>query len=392
MVSVSGVTGQSGFSLIKEKPILYLAADLGKSGFKAVYRSHPGQIEPLWLRPEVSKGHDESVIGRFATGGSPQDGAWLQLDDQVVLVGAAAGDAVSSFATDKAKDAAYQVIAALGAIAELERLPSDYEAVVAIAIPFAEWSTRDRIEEELRELSRSFNFRGRQQRVVLTVKFYLEGTGLYVLLKRFLENMHMQQHPQRPVSQRRILAVMLGHRNCSVLVFEEGRLQPAKCHTSDDRGFWQRFIQAAETADVRGVDHRSLLAAVVTGNAQQISQRQGMPVDFSAAVQQVKEGYRVALESYFQDYVVPHLVGATNTDIVLGGGVAQVMRAELTQYFKERLQVENLYFAEALSDHLPTLASRTPNVLEDPCRVQRLADVYGLFLALVSKTSRGLAN
>jgi nicotinamidase-related amidase len=88
----------------------------------------------------------------------PQDGAWLQLNDQVVLVGAA-GDAVSSFATDKARGAAYQVIAALGAIAELEQLPSHYQAVVAIAIPFSEWSTRDRIAQELQDLAGGFNFR-----------------------------------------------------------------------------------------------------------------------------------------------------------------------------------------------------------------------------------------
>jgi hypothetical protein len=98
---------------------------------------------------------------------------------------------------------------------------------------------------------------------------------------------------------------------------------------------------------VRGIDHRSLLAAIVTGNPQQISRRQGMPVDFSGAVQQVREGYRVALESYFQDYVVPHLVGAANTDIVLGGGVAHVMRQELAQYFQQQLRVENLTLNEA---------------------------------------------
>jgi hypothetical protein len=129
----------------------------------------------------------------------------------------------------RARGVAYQVIAALGAIAELGQLPSAYEATVAIAIPFSEWSTRDRIEGELRELAQGFNFRGCRQHVTLNIKFYLEGTGLYVLLKLFLES------SDRPVNQRRILSVMLGHRNCSVLVFEEGRLNPAKCHTSDDR-------------------------------------------------------------------------------------------------------------------------------------------------------------
>ncbi|MEL6250302.1 MAG: hypothetical protein AAFR15_20105 [Cyanobacteria bacterium J06627_15] len=101
-------------------PQIYLAADLGSSASKFFYRVHPGQTVPLWMGAEVADGLSAVSVPSLNASGRPQECAWLQLDDKIVLVGDAAKAFLetNSLMAKKSQMAAYKIAAALGAIAK----------------------------------------------------------------------------------------------------------------------------------------------------------------------------------------------------------------------------------------------------------------------------------
>jgi len=103
----------------------------------------------------------------------------------------------------------------------------------------------------------------------------------------------------------------------------------------------------------------------------------------------IKQGEMARLEAFCRDNLLDLLIGSTATDIVIGGGVAHVLRSELRDYFGGLGLSENLYFADAISGNLLTLAEATRNAHADLARPIRFADVYGLAQALVGKVRRG---
>ncbi|MEX0272275.1 ParM/StbA family protein [Leptolyngbyaceae cyanobacterium UHCC 1019] len=381
MVSVTAVPISTS---TPEKPAtIYLAGDLGKSACKFLYWNTAEELQPLWLGSDVAEGVSPSVIHKFDAAGDLAESVWLQLGGSTILVGNSAADYGSSFSADKVQVAAYQVVAALG-LAAIHLGIQAYNAVISLAVPLNEYRFKAEIETRLREIGEGVVFCGRQQQFTVTPSFYPEGTGLYLLHKK-----EREQAIADPYT-RRVVVLMMGHRNLSVLVFEGGRLNANQSQTSDNLGFWNCFKADATSSGIRETDYPSLMAAVTSGKPQQLSKVAGGLKDFSTAAQAVREGLTSRVETFCRDNVMDLLINSDRqTDVLIGGGVAHVMRSELRDYFTELGLAENLYFADIVGGRLLTLAEQTRNAQGDLARPLRFADVYGLAQALAGKVNRG---
>ena len=111
--------------------------------------------------------------------------------------------------------------------------------------------------------------------------------------------------------------------------------------------------------------------------------------DFTLPVESVKQGILQRFEPFCQDHVLKLLLDGTPTDVVLGGGVAHVMREPLRDYFANLGVTDNLYFMDGTGGRLLTLATQTRNAYGDLARPMRFADVYGLAQALTGQINRG---
>lgn len=381
MVSVTAIPISTS---TPEKPAtIYLAGDLGKSACKFLYWNTAEELQPLWLGADVAEGVSPSVIHKFDAAGDPAESVWLQLGDSTILVGNSAADYGSSFSADKVQVAAYQVVAALS-LAAVQLGIQAYNAVISLAVPLNEYRFKAEIETRLRAIGKGIVFCGRQQQFTVTSSFYPEGTGLYLLHKK-----EREQVTAAPYS-RRVVVLMMGHRNLSVLVFEGGRLNANHSQTSDNLGFWNCFKADATSSGIREAEYPSLMAAVTSGKPQQLSKVAGGLKDFSTAAQAVKAGLMSRVETFCRDNVMDLLINSDRqTDVLVGGGVAHVMRSELRDYFTQLGLAENLYFADGMGGQLLTLAEQTRNAQGDLARPLRFADVYGLAQALAGKVSRG---
>jgi hypothetical protein len=364
---------------------IYLAGDIGTSGSKFFYRVREGQREPLWMGPGVADGLTTLALSILNAGGRPQDHAWLQVGNEVILVGDAAKTFLdgSSLTENKANQAVYKIIAALGVIAEKERLPNQYEATIWLPLPLTEMNTKDEIAAKLTQMAQNFRFRGQAQQARVSLKFCPEGFGLYLNRKSQLDGLSIS------IDQRRTFILMLGHRNLSVLCFEQGSLKSAKSN-SDGPGFWVVFERVARSCGVTPADYPALMAALASGKTTQISQARGELYDFAAAAEAVRQAYWKTARLYLQDNLLGQLADG-GADILISGGAAYVMLQTIKQYFDSLRLSEHVIFADGRQEKLEELVNMLPEATDNPSLVMRMADCYGLFQGLVNKYSEVLA-
>jgi len=256
MVSLS----TPSMALVQEqsKPNLYLSGDLGKSACKFLYWIGQGEFQPLWLGSDVAEGVNDTALRKFDAAGDLAESAWLRLPDRqadseahsTILVGNSATGYGSSFAADKVRIAAYQVAAALGMAARYSNLNA-YNAIVSLALPLNEFRYRQEVMLKLQEIGAGFEFCDHAQKFTVTASFYPEGTGLYLLHKKERESVVAAPY------SRRVVVLMMGHRNLSVLVYEGGKLNANLSQTSDSLGFWNCFKSDASAAGIRETDYNS---------------------------------------------------------------------------------------------------------------------------------------
>jgi hypothetical protein len=369
------ISAQAGKSAVT----IYLAGDLGKSACKFIYWINDGLPQALWLGADVAEGVADITLRKFETAGDILDATWLSVQDKNILVGNSALGYSSSFAANKVRIAAYQVAAALG-LAAMSIQASHYNAVMSLTVPFNEFRYRHEIEAQLQEISQGFSHCGREQRFTPQTNFYPEGTGLYLLHRQSMErSLETSLH-------QRVIVLMMGHRNLSMLVFDEGKLNSNASQTSDRLGFWQCFMQDATAAGIRETDFPSLLAAVASGQEQQVSVVEGGVKDFAIAAAEIRQGYLKRLDTFCRDQLMKLLVGTVQPQILLGGGVAYVLMQELQEYFEQL--GNSVYFSDVQQSHLLELVRQTQNAHSDPARRIRFADCYGLYRALLGKVQK----
>ncbi|MEO1396248.1 MAG: hypothetical protein AAFV90_25410 [Cyanobacteria bacterium J06634_5] len=364
-------------------PTIHLAGDIGASASKFFYRVQPGQTVPLWMDAAVANGLTDAALPSLNAGGRPQDSTWLQLNDEIVLVGESAKAFLetTSISANKSEKAAYKIAAALGVIAELEQLPSQYQAFVWLPLPLTEIRTREQIAHKLNDIcEQGFVCREKRQQVQLILKFFPEGFGLYLNRKQQLDIINCA------INQRRTLILMMGHRNLSILCFEGGSLRAGRSN-SDGPGFWPAFEKATRSAGVPPTDYTALMLALTTGRSQQISQAQASVADFGPQATFVRQTYWQSVSIYLQDNLLGQLTDGA-VDVVLSGGGSSILRTEITDYFSSLGLSDRLIFADTMQPQLTDVVSQLPEAAQNSSIPLRMADCYGLFQGLIGKLTK----
>ncbi|MEO1392396.1 MAG: hypothetical protein AAFV90_05770 [Cyanobacteria bacterium J06634_5] len=364
-------------------PTIHLAGDIGASASKFFYRVYPGQTVPLWMDSAVADGLGESALPSIGSKHQPQSSTWLEIGSEVVLVGDLAKGFLeaNSLSENKAEKAAYKIAAALGVIAELEQLPSQYQAFVWLPLPLTEIRTREQIAHKFNEIcEQGFICRGRQQKVQPILKFFPEGFGLYLNRKRQLDGI------DQSIARRRTLILMMGHRNLSILCFEGGSIRAGRSN-SDGPGFWPAFEKATRSAGVPPTDYTPLMLALTTGRPKQISQAQAGIFDFSSYASFVRQTYWQAVSIYLQDNLLGQLTDSS-TDIILSGGGSRIIGTELTNYFSSLGLEDQIIYADKMQPQLTDVVSQLPEAAQNSSIPLRMSDCYGLFQGLIGKLTK----
>jgi hypothetical protein len=363
-------------------PVVQLAADLGSSASKLFYRVQSDQCAPIWMGAEVADGLSSVVLSGVSTAGRPQDMAWLELDEDVVMVGEAAKAflEMNSLSAKKYEKAVYKLVAALGVIADIEQLPSRYQAVVWLALPLGEFSTQSVIVTRLRELcQKGFTCRGKFQQVELTFKCYPEGFGLYLIRKQHLSRIGQE------IEQRRTTVMMMGHRNLSLLAFDNGTLNMNGTN-SDGPGFWPLFEKGARSSGVITPDYPALMRALSSGDPHQVAPSHAGVLDFSEAVTSVQTLYRKAVMDYLRDNLLTR-VTEHSVDVVISGGASRIIYEPLVDFFEDIRSLGRVEFIDGTDATLTQVVSTLPEFSQNPTLACRMADGYGLFLGLIGSST-----
>ncbi|MEM9092096.1 MAG: hypothetical protein AAGC93_25595, partial [Cyanobacteria bacterium P01_F01_bin.53] len=359
----------------------------GASASKFFYRVQPGQTVSLWMDSAVANGLSESALPSIGMKARPQDSTWLEIDSDIVLVGESAKAFLDSpsLTANKAEKAAYKIAAALGVIAELEQLPSQYNALVWLPLPLTEIRTREHIATTFDTLcEQGFKCRGRQQSVQPILKFFPEGFGLYLNRKRQLDGLGQS------IAGRRTLILMMGHRNLSILCFEGGSLRAGRSN-SDGPGFRPAFEKATRSAGVAPTDYRPLMLALTTGKPTQISQAQAGIFDFGSYASFVRQTYWQAVSIYLQDNLLGQLTDGS-VDIILSGGGSRIIGTELADYFSALGLEERIIHADTMQPQLTDVVSQLPEAAQNSSIPLRMSDCYGLFQGLIGKLTKVAAD
>lgn len=217
--------------------MIFASIDLGSSLTKVFYLNQT-QPQPLIVAPEVAwiqpQQLDELAINKNA---ASEYSAWLQMGEEMVAVGQLAqnfgGD--SGLVERKLHRAGYKVLAVLGILREKLELPTSVAAHIAVMLPITEFKDRQQLQESIKKAASGFAFRGQPLSIHLQNCLMLpEGFGLYTICKNNLKLRGIEP------SVRTIFVLMFGHRNLSVLVFQNGTLQTGKS-SSDGPGFLRQL-------------------------------------------------------------------------------------------------------------------------------------------------------
>ena len=149
---------------------IFLCVDPGASQTKIIYQLQ-NETNPnyLLMSPNVEPISQSNIDFYFASQGwvgspAPIEQAWLQVDDEIFVVGDFANrfDPEDRLQELKYENALYKVLAAIGVIREQHKLNKKKKLSVELAVllPANEYNDRHRFKTRLGRLMSDFYFRG----------------------------------------------------------------------------------------------------------------------------------------------------------------------------------------------------------------------------------------
>ncbi len=211
---------------------LTLICDLGTSLSKVLYRvGRNGSVKHFTMDAQ----HlilDADLIGNLNKSsefGKPEDNAWLQMEElSCHLVGRLAQEyrATTSIKSLKYESIVPKILAIVGAIAVKEKLFHSIKLDLAVLLPYGELSSSLELERELQQSTSEFKFQGDPYQLELKkYHFCPEGSGI---LSHLLEKQYIEL-----VQSETIAVLMMGYRNTSLLLFQNGTLSVDRSETTN---------------------------------------------------------------------------------------------------------------------------------------------------------------
>jgi hypothetical protein len=354
---------------------------MGSSATKCLYwHSKPALLH---LDPQVAR-LNPTRLDRLMLGGltsqEPEDSAYVMVGNSAYAIGALAiaqkGD--SGLALPKRDRAVYKILATLGVIAEKIGEASteagyEFEAQIGLLLPLEEyWQDRKELKAQIQGAISEFNFRGKALFGQLDrIEMQPEGSGLYLAKGLQLARAGVA------IRDRTVVVLMLGHRNLSILTFEKGSTPQEMNSTSQGPGFVEYLKQCATELPTVAPDDPALLEAVLEGHETFWIPGRREPLELSRACGYAREFYLDRVNQFLVEWLP-----SADVDLIVGGGAAYFIRAELEQFFEQRGLASQITWADSLRQEMTdVLQGSTAN--PDLITSVRWADVYGLFKAFM---------
>jgi len=377
-------------SSIHHPHVLFL--DLGASLSKGIFADQHGYEQLLRLGSEVSGPLTLSQIEHYQNlnpHARPEAAAWLKRGQERRAVGSLAQNfgADTGLKERKEQRAVDKILAAIGVMAEhLDLLhPKGFQALpislrLGVALPLDEFASRADLSQAL-QAATAFEFRGTALKLDLVreCRFLPEGAGLWRARVADLKARGLNPN------DRTIIVIMLGHRNASVLVFKQEHIQPG-ASSSKGPGFSEAVHQGFQTRAFQETDQPKLFQALVSGHTKVVLTGDAAPTDLSAAVAVGLDAYWSRLERFLRLHLSPEL--DAQTELVVSGGAACVMRPRLHQIFDQwEIPSSRLcFYQNAALEQLLRLHQVAPDAL--PLWVSRMGDAYAGYKGLVANMQK----
>lgn len=364
--------------------MLQVLVDYGHSLTKVVFSVH-GRIDYLFMQPALTSPlmkEQLQLLKLHNANAEPEDAAWLELENEIRAVGSAAENFGGDTGADERKErrAAFKTLAVLGAIQERADLPQQFEAHIGLLLPMTEFVDALRVCQKIQDAAAQFSFRDRSLTLSIPLcKPYPEGFGLFLGRRSELSLQNIAP------DSRTFLILMLGHRNASILVFQNGQPQPGKS-TSNGPGFREAIASGASVQGILSRDYNKLLSAFVSQNPTVVLAGESQARDVSEALRVGQATYWGQLESFLINHFVRHV--DSTCEVVIGGGASQLIAPELLGFLKGLgISPSRLSFGEGIQRGISACSAVAPSAnrfghnqfaVEEPLNL-RLVDAFAAF-------------
>jgi hypothetical protein len=319
---------------------LRISYDQGSSLVKAFYQINQ-RVGVMAMEPEILYLPMTSIQsykeGATALNASfPENDAWLSYKkraEHCYVLGHLAKQFHGSPKLDQLKfeQGTAKLMAIIGAIIQREGLDSEIEVEISALLPFGEYANRQQLIDQFSREAKNYYFR--EQKInVSTEGFacYPEGGGFVTGIIR--------EKSKQWLAQRRIVVLMCGHRNTSLLVFEKGMLSDASQTT--DLGFIRLVegvikktaLDSAESLtkaiykvgpdiDPKNPDLRVLVRAYEAGNFETEAEQ------IAEAIQNSRQEYWALIRDWLRSNVPDEM-----DEMIIAGGAAYYLKGNLDRF------------------------------------------------------------
>lgn len=364
---------------------LMISSDQGSSASKTLYQVNNGRTGVVVMEPQILTLPQSSIDSYKDSRGAlnnalPEHDAWLSFKktaDDCMVLGHLAKQfhGTPNLTQLKFEQGAAKLMAIIGAIIQKEGLDPDIEVAVATLLPFGEYTNRNRFKEQFQREAKNYYFRNQKINIYTDeFKCLPEGAGFIASYAR--------KHGEDWFAQRKIVVLMCGHRNTSLLVFDKGSLT----HESQTTGLG--FIKLVDSVMQRSsLDHAELLTQAICNMGTQITSdhpslrmllKSFYPENFQREAESLVAVIETAIEEYWAllaNWLESAVPRQLDEMIIAGGGA---------YYFKDRFDqflgwAEPAWNADECSEHLQHLLSHYP---DSGSLFVRFRDVYALHVAM----------
>lgn len=364
---------------------LMISSDQGSSASKTLYQVNDGRTGVVVMEPQILTLPQSSIDIYKASRGAlnnalPENDAWLSFkktaDDCIVLGHLAKQFHGTPKLTQlKFEQGAAKLMAVIGAIIQKEGLDREIEVAVSTLLPFGEYTNREQLKEKFKREAKNYYFRNQKINVYTDeFKCLPEGAGFIAGYAR--------KHGENWFAQRKIVVLMCGHRNTSLLVFDKGSLTHESQTTS------LGFIRLVESVMQRSsLDNAELLTQAIYGMGSSITSddpnlrillKSFHPENFEReskalvdVIENAREEYWALLTNWLEAAVPRQL-----DEMIIAGGGAYYLKNRLDQLFA---WAEPAWNADERSEELRQLLSHRP---DSESLLVRFRDVYALHFAM----------
>ena len=362
---------------------LTVCYDPGTSLTKVLYQTADNLVKHLTIEPEIIElpaGFAKSLP--LSSGlGKPQDNAWVRLDrdGDCYVVGRLAKNYSSgtSFKQLNHTSIVPKLLAAIGAIAQREKIGDNFEVNLGLLLPYREIANRRELERQISQSLRKFYFRDRLLCLRLAHCYCLaEGGGIALST--------VQLKGIESFKNQTIAFIVLGYRHTSVLLFKQGTLLQQKSATMQ-LGFYdllEKFCnyvpglsrEQVRKAIVTEVNQGAYCTRIAWGDLLSLSSGNEREDDLVEAFELAKQEYWRLIDAWLDETLPP---SRQLDSVICGGGAAALLEQNLKDRFGylEFARTQQRQLLQALQ-----LNRRDAKTFDRRNLAARFADCWGFFV------------